>query len=170
MLTHIGDTGHGDFGLAIKPEATGILSRTVLPGVGPINFAVESARHNAWVIKELFEDLLWEAIYDGSSMRLSYVTLCKSPGSRLDLVESTVLHPYLKRIVVCAPQMLFTTFMAPEFHIIMSMLKAHPKGGLSEFAPAFLPSPSQSLHSDPKWNLKEALLTKAQDQPLELQD
>ncbi|KAJ7885428.1 hypothetical protein B0H13DRAFT_1889547 [Mycena leptocephala] len=54
----------------------------VLPGVGAVEFAVESAGHNVWVIKEPFEDLLWEAIYDGSSMRFGYVTLRKSPGSQ----------------------------------------------------------------------------------------
>ncbi|KAJ7885450.1 hypothetical protein B0H13DRAFT_2535766 [Mycena leptocephala] len=101
VLTHIGDTDHGDFGLWVGYQTGGdkyIIKNiglnawvsveketgrlAVLPGVGAVEFAVESAGHNVWVIKEPFEDLLWEAVYEGTSMRFGYVTLRKSPGSR----------------------------------------------------------------------------------------
>ncbi|KAF7355929.1 hypothetical protein MVEN_00922000 [Mycena venus] len=100
VLTHIGDTDHGNDGLwvgyakgddryTIKNVgkdawvSVGDNGRLVVgPEAKAVEFAVESAGPNTWVIKKPFEDLLWEAVYDGTSMKFGYVTLRESPGSR----------------------------------------------------------------------------------------
>ncbi|KAJ7270939.1 hypothetical protein C8J57DRAFT_1468139 [Mycena rebaudengoi] len=75
VLTQIGDTQHGD---------NGWWKRLVVRGVEATEFVVESASDSipGSSIKMPYVDQVWEAVYDGSSMKFSYVSLPKTPGPK----------------------------------------------------------------------------------------